>query len=174
MTKKQLFIACLIFPFILLAQDELPVTQNIRVEVLTGELQKNSKVQKLNVNISCDVASPGQKYILQLRGVESLLIPVQAQRDEETLWLIKSGAATDNNIVLAWDSINEVQLQLAPGSWPAPYSLQLEIRVSLSNLIEVPDITGTQLDVRVLDGGTESQAAPEGRGNQISLKNSRE
>lgn len=174
MNKLYLVILSLIFPLFLFSQENLPVTQDVQVEVVTSELEKNSKSQNLQVKISCNAAAQGQKLILDLKEIKGLLMPISARRDDESLWLIKSADANENNIVLAWETIDDTRLQLAPGEWPLPYTLDLQIRVSFTNLKDVPNISGTQLDVTMLTGGSESLASPTGRGNQISLKNSRE
>ena len=174
MNKLYLVILSLIFPLFLFSQENLPVTQDVQVEVVTSELEKNSKSQNLQVKISCNAAAPGQKLILDLREIKGLLMPISVRRDDESLWLIKSADANDNNIVLAWETIDDAKLQLSPGNWTTPFSLELQIQVSFTNLKDVPNISGTQLDITVLTGSAESLAAPTGRGNQISLKNSRE
>jgi hypothetical protein len=161
-------------PFILLAQEDLPVTEDVQIEVLSGELKITSKAQNMRIQIICNSASPGQKYVLDLKEVKGLLVPINAVRDDEALWLINSADANINNVVLAWDTIDDTKLQLSPGNWATPFTLDLQIRLSFTNLIDVPNITETQLDVTVVDGGSENLAAPTGRGNQISLNNTRE
>ena len=174
MNTFRCLIITLFIPFILLAQENLPVTQDVQVEVLTGELKITSKAQNMQIQIVCNSASPGLKYILDLKDVKGLLVPINAARDDEALWLINSADANANNVVLAWDTIDETKLQLSPGNWAIPFTLDLQIRVSFTNLIDVPNIIETQLDVTVINGGSENLAAPTGRGNQISLNNTRE
>ncbi len=174
MYKLRYSVLCLFLPLLLLAQDNLPVTQSVQVEVLTSELQKNSRAQNLHIKISCTTAQPGQKFLLDLNEINAVLVPIKASRDEDALWLVKANEANDNDIVLAWNANAEDQLQLAPGAWTTPYEIDLQIQISFSNLIDVPNITETQLDVIVVDGSLESLASPTGRGNQISLNNTRE
>ena len=90
MNTFRCLIITLFIPFILLAQENLPVTQDVQVEVLTGELKITSKAQNMQIQIVCNSASPGQKYILDLKDVKGLLVPINAARDDEALWLINS------------------------------------------------------------------------------------
>lgn len=174
MNKLHLFILSIILPLLLSAQENLPVTQDVQVEVLTSELQISSKAQTVRMEITCNSASPGQLLTLDLKDVKGVMLPVSAERDGDALWLIQSPDANTNDIVLAWDTVDETMLQLSPGAWTTPYTIELQIKLSFTNLIDVPNITATQLDVIVRDGSIENLASPTGRGNQISLNNSRE
>ncbi len=175
MNKIIFYLFTAIFPLLVLAQDSLPVTQNVQVEVLTSELQKNSKAQNLVLSITCNSFTAGQKLVLSLKNMEGIFVPVEANRDETSIWLQNAESAHENEIILAWtQSEDENGLQLSPGAWTPPFRLDLKIQVSLSNLKDMPDVSETQLEVLVSDGNSQSLAAATGRGNQISLKNSRE
>jgi len=158
------------FPFILIAQENLPVNQEIQFEVLTDSLTKNSKVQNLNVQIDCNNSITGQRFNLYFRGISGLPVLVDAIRNEETLWLIQSQNAASNDLVLAWYTVDDSRLQLVTGNWEAPYTLKINIQLSLNNLKDIQNISEAQIDLTLIRNETEYLAVPTGRGNQINLK----
>jgi len=160
----------IILPFLLIAQENLPVLQEIQYEVLTDSLNKNSKVQTLRIQINCGVSTTGQRFNLQFLGMSGLLVPVAVERDGEELWLIQSENASNNDIVLAWQTLNSTALQLIPGEWASPYRLDLVIQVSLDNLKELENLSDTRIDLSIIRNTAEYLAVPSGRGNQIGLK----
>jgi hypothetical protein len=174
MKKIHLISLCIIFPFLLFAQDNPPLTEDVTVEVQNTELEKRGKSQTLQVEITCNSSVAGQTMNLQLRGITGKYILVSAERDDQPLWLIQSETANENDVVLSWQTADDTQLRLFPGNWPAPYRLNLQIQASLTNLKDVVNITETQLDVLIPGAGGEELASPTGRGNKISLKNTRE
>ncbi len=160
----------IIFPFLLIAQENLPVIQDVKYEVLTDSLHRNSKIQTLQIQITCDASSTGERFNLQFRGMSGLFVPVAVERDGEEIWLIQSENASDNEIVLAWQTLNGASLQLLPGDWTVPYRLDLVIQVSLDNLKDVENLSETRIDLTILRNNAQYLAIPTGRGNQIGLK----
>lgn len=160
----------IILPLLLIAQENLPVIQDIQYEVLTDSLNRNSKVQTLQIQITCDASTTGEIFNLQFRDMSGLLVPVAVERDGEELWLIQSENTSNNDIVLAWQTLNNTVLQLLPGDWTAPYRLDLVIQVNLDNLKELENLSETRLDLTILRNTAEYLAVPTGRGNQIGLK----
>ena len=160
----------IILPLLLIAQENLPVIQDIQYEVLTDSLNRNSKVQTLQIQITCDASTTGEIFNLQFRDMSGLLVPVAVERDGEELWLIQSENTSNNDIVLAWQTLNNTVLQLLPGDWTVPYRLDLVIQVNLDNLKELENLSETRLDLTILRNTAEYLAVPTGRGNQIGLK----
>jgi hypothetical protein len=174
MCLRYLSITIMILFSLSVAQENPPRTDDVQIEVLTTSLDKSSKAQILQVEITCNNSLPGQKLNLTLNAVSGIYVPVSAERNDEALWLIKSEEANDNEEILSWQTIDNTQLQLSPGNWATPYRLDLQIQISLTNLKDMANVTTTDVELILTGSGEEQLATPTGRGNQISLNNSRE
>ena len=170
MNKLQLFILCLIFPMILFAQEDLPVTPDVEVEVLTTELDRSTKPQTVQALItvrSADLTSLN----LNFADLHSSVTPVAVTRGNENLWLINSDEANANNKVLAWQYItSEKTTQLLPGKWNTPYTLILELQVSFERMRELKKLSELTFILLAEINGTTFIASPIGRGQNITLK----
>ena len=170
MQKISALIIFILVPCAMFAQQGLPLTQNIRFEVLTDTLLKNSKDQTLVVRIDCNTAVPGQRYNIDLKGISGRTVLVDAARNDEKLWLIQSENAGKNTSVLAWHAVNDNRVQVVPPDWEAPYRLELILRLSLNNLKDIQSIQSAQIDLTMMQNNIEYSTAPTGRGNVIGLK----
>ena len=170
MQKISALLIFLVIPCALLAQQGLPLNQNIRFEVLTDSLYKNSKDQTLTVRIECSTAAPGQRYNLNLIGISGRAVLVEASREDEKLWLIQSENAGNNPAVLAWHTVDDTRIQVVPPDWAAPYSLEVILRLSLNNLKDIQNTQSAQIDLTLMQNNLEYRTSATGRGNLIGLR----
>jgi hypothetical protein len=164
------FVLSLIVPVILLAQENLPLLPDVRYEILTDSLEKNSKAQMLRLQINCTSSQAGQKYSLELKALSGLPVLVDASRDGTALWLIQSPIANSNNSVLSWQMLDGGVIQFSPGTWNTPFRLDLTLQISPENIKDLQNLTDSQIGLKVLRNNTVYLATPSGRGNKIFLK----
>ena len=158
----------------IMAQENIPVTDNVQIEVQTPSLMKNSKSQRVIVNIACNTWTTGQEMHLKLSDADGIPVPISMTRNNEPLWMIQSEKANDNTAVMSWQVTEDNILVLFPGNWSTPFDLSLEMQLSLVDIINLENTENTRLDLFLITNGVESLAGTQGRGNEISLKNTRE
>ena len=162
------------FTYQIMAQENIPVTDNVQIEVQTPSLMKYSKAQRVIVNITCNTWTTGQEMHLRLSDATGIPVPISITRNNEPLWMIQSEKASDNTVVMSWQVTEDNILILFPGNWSTPFDLNLEMQISLVDIINLENTENTRLDLFLVTGGSELLAETKGRGNEISLKNTRE
>jgi len=164
------FIISLILPVVIMAQENLPLLPDVKYEILTDSLEKNSKAQTLRLQINCTSSQAGQKYSLELGVLAGLPVLVDANRDGTALWLIQSPDANSNNSVLSWQMLDGGVIQLSPGNWNIPFRLDLTLQISPENIKDLQNLTDTRVDLKILRNNAVYFGTPSGRGNKIFLK----
>jgi hypothetical protein len=170
MNTFRCLIISLFIPFIVLAQEDLPVTQDVQIEVLTTELEKSTKPQTVQIVLTVGSGNTSSMN-LYFESVISSITPVAVSRGTENLWLINADEANTNSKVLAWQYLaTEKQTQVLPGDWSLPYTLTFELQISFERMRELKELDELIFTLSTEIGGKIFIASASGRGTIISLK----
>ena len=96
---------------------------------------------------------------------------ISALLNGESLWLLQSDSASDNDRVLAWNSNkNESNFLLYPSDWQTIFTLDLEIQINLMNISSLTIDSQDQIILDAIYNGITYECITSGRGNTIIFK----
>ena len=159
------------FISILPAQQNKPTTSDISIEVITETIQITNKPQIILIRITCSSITDLQYLSMKYTNSSANWSLISALLNGESLWLLQSDSASDNDKVLAWNSNkNESNFLLYPSDWQTIFTLDLEIQINLMNISSLTIDSQDQIILDAIYNCITYECITSGRGNTIIFK----
>ena len=160
MTKKNLLFFLIFFKVF----TQTPA--NIQYEILSGSLIVGNSPYIIQVAFNIETSQEITFIQMKFDSLSARMHLISAERNGESIWLLRSGERAANDKVLAWKYDDEnKQLNLYPNTWQAPYRLVLDIQITPLQ----EGIISDNLRASVQINNSLLSCQPSGRGNVFSL-----
>ncbi len=155
---------------VVFGQDQLPVTNQINIEVLSPSITISKQPQNMTIRIGANDAASLDFIALQLDSTQAVWTVLSARVDGQELWLVQSDVRPDKDNLMAWRYDSETQLlRIYPGQWPAGFELDLEVQLNLVNLRTAGEKISDRVVALASISSVVSRCSESGRGGLISL-----
>ena len=151
-------------------QNQLPVTSEVTIEVLSPSLTISKQPQNMTIRIGANSIGSLEFIAIQLDSTQAVWTVLSARVDGQELWLVQSDARPDKDNLMGWQYNSEMQmLQIYPGQWPAGFQLELEVQLNLINTRAAGERTSDRVIAMASTGTILSRCSESGQGGLISL-----
>lgn len=154
-----------------ISQQVTEPTTDVLIEVKNETLEITVAPQNLSLELTKSSLEYPQSFSLSFENSESIFTLVNAELNEEKLWLLQSSSSANNEKVLTWNfDKDESKLTLYPYNWSSPYVLKLDVQVNLKKTHNLKKDNNEKINLIMELNDRLLEATPNGRGNQFTFK----